>query len=66
VQETLIEDLKPEVPRSGIDASVKVIFLDGVLMFHDPNIRRRLELMLLSRHRAFKQKNVPKETKSFF
>jgi nicotinamide/nicotinate riboside kinase len=49
VHADLIETLKFEVERSGIDASTKLVLVDGFLLFHNAEIRKRLDLMLFFR-----------------
>lgn len=61
--ERLIESLKFEVERSEIDISTKLVLLDGFLLFHNPDIRKRLDLMLFFRlsHDVAKQRRFSRQ-----
>jgi uridine kinase len=45
VSTALIRGLKFEADRSGLDfSSTKIVILEGFLLFHNPDIRKRLDL----------------------
>ena len=63
VPKILIDNLRSEVELSRIDTSMKLVVLDGFLLFHDPEIRRRLDLMLFFRlsHDVTKQRRFSRQ-----
>jgi len=63
-----VERLESEVEGSMIDLSpTKLVFLVGFLLFHDPEIRARLDLMLFFRlsHDVAKERRMARQGTSF-